>query len=487
MDAEQFRRYGHDMIDFVAEYLENTDKYNVLPDVEPGYLSKRLPDEAPFSGEQWKDIFRDVHDHILPGVTHFQSPHYHAYFPAMTSYPSILGEIMSSAINCIGFSWINSPACTELETIVLDWIGKMVGLPADFLASPELSSGGGSIQGSASEALVVSIVSAREQALKKLKKEHPELKEFEILSRLIAYQSDQTHSSFVKGCKILSINSRALETNDEHGLEGPTLHKAVEEDLAKGLFPFFLCATLGTTGTCAFDKIADLGPICNDNSIWMHIDAAYAGIFCICPENRTWLNGVEFADSFNTNASKAMMTNFDASLLWVKSLAKIMSAMNTQFSIYENKYTGSVIDYKDMQLPLGRRFRALKLWFVVRSYGVDGLEKLLRKTTGQAELFTTFVLADDRFELLGHKLGLVTFCVKGSNEVNRAVNNLISDGKKIFMTSAVIKGRTVLRFVVCPVEGGDEHLYFAWGIISAAAGSILKKGLTSNGQQSDGK
>eukprot|EP00794_Sanderia_malayensis_P015634 gene15634-17212_t len=477
MNAEEFRKAGHELIDFVSDYLENTEKYDVLPNVDPGYLRQRLPETAPEIGEKWEQIFHDVEEHIFPGITHWQSPNFHAYYPSRTSYPSILGEVLKSAINCIGFSWISSPACTELETIVLDWIGEMIGLPKEFLAFPkesaELNLGGGSIQGSASEALFVCLLAAKGRILETLTSGKSEADQHQATGKLIAYQSDQTHFAFVKGCKVLGIKQRTLVTNEKHQLEGPTLEAAIKEDKENGLIPFFLTATLGTTGTCAFDRILELGPICKDNGVWMHVDAAYAGLFYTCPENRETLKGVEYADSFNTNASKSLFTNFDASLLWVKKIRSITNVLSISASIMSHKYEGLVLDYKDMQLPLGRGFRALKLWFIVRTYGINALRDTYNKVCDQAKLFKSFVLADDRFELLDQKLGLVTFRVKGSNELNDAVNKLITEERRIFITPCEVKGKTILRFVVCYKEGNDDHIRFAWDVIKDAAHRIL--------------
>eukprot|EP00794_Sanderia_malayensis_P011933 gene11933-13169_t len=477
MNAEQFRKAGHELIDFVSEYLENTEKYDVLSSVEPGYLRQRLPDTAPEIGEKWEQIFRDVEEHIFPGITHWQSPHFHAYFPGRTCYPSILGEILTSAINCVGFSWVASPACTELETIVLDWIGELIGLPKEFLAfskeNGKTFKGCGSIQGSSTESIIICLLAAKGRILETLTAGKSESDQSQVIAKLIAYQSDQTHCCFAKGCKVLGIRLRTLQTNDQQELEGSTFEAAIKEDKENGLIPFFLCATLGTTGTCAFDRISELGPICKENGIWMHIDAAYAGLYYMCPELRGTLKGVEYAESFNANAGKSISANFDTTLLWVKSVRSITNVLATTASYLRNKYEGKVLEYKDLQIPLGRKFKALKLWFVVRTYGVNGLKDILYKICDQAKLFKNFVLADDRFELLDQKHGLVTFRVKGSNELNDAVNKLITDERRIFITPCQVKGKTILRFVICKKEGNDDHIEFAWDVIKDAASRVL--------------
>ncbi|BES96266.1 Aromatic amino acid decarboxylase [Nesidiocoris tenuis] len=259
MDREEFRCRGKEMVDYICEYLGNLASRRVTPSVEPGYLSPLLPKEAPLNPEPWDIIMEDVEKYIMPGVTHWQHPRFHAYFPAGNSYPSILGDMLSDAIGCIGFSWAASPACTELETIVVDWLGKAIGLPDEFLAFSEGSKGGGVIQTSASECVLVTMLAARAQAIKRLKQLHPFVEEGMLLSKLMAYCSKEAHSCVEKAAMICFVKLRILEPDDKCSLRGATLRQAMEEDGAMGLIPFFVSTTLGTTSCCSFDNLSEIG------------------------------------------------------------------------------------------------------------------------------------------------------------------------------------------------------------------------------------
>uniref|UniRef100_A0A8C7XF57 Aromatic-L-amino-acid decarboxylase n=1 Tax=Oryzias sinensis TaxID=183150 RepID=A0A8C7XF57_9TELE len=341
MDAAEFRRRGKEMVDHVADYLEKIEERPVYPDVEPGYLRSLIPTEAPVEPDSYEDIMKDVERVIMPGITHWHSPNFFAYFPAASSYPAMLADMLCSAIGCIGFSWAASPACTELETVMLDWLGKMLQLPECFLAGTH-GHGGGVIQGTASEATLVSLLAARCKAIRRVQLLDPKKSEAEILSKLVAYTSEQAHSSVERAALIGAVMMKKVPTDSLYAVRGEMLKKILEEDKAAGLIPFYFCATLGTTPSCAFDHIADLGPLCNQENMWMHIDAAYAGSAFICPEFRPLLNGVEYADSFNFNPHKWMLINFDCSAMWVKKRTDIIGAfkMEPLYLKHENQESG---------------------------------------------------------------------------------------------------------------------------------------------------
>ncbi|KAL6439038.1 hypothetical protein ACFW04_003794 [Cataglyphis niger] len=321
------------MVDYIADYLENIRCRRVYPAVSPGYLRNVLPASAPVDGESWEDIFADVERCIMPGVTHWQSPHMHAYFPALNSPASLLGDMLADAINCLGFTWASSPACTELETIVMNWLGKMIGLPEDFLHRPG-GSGGGVIQTTASEATLVCLLAARTRAIRDVQENDPDLLATEINSRLVAYCSDQAHSSVEKAGLIGLVQMRYIESDSEFSMRGDALLEALTRDRAEGLLPFFVCATLGTTGACSFDNLKEIGPICQQNGLWLHVDAAYAGSAFVCPEFRGWLQGVELIDSIAFNPSKWLMVHFDCTAMWYEQYHNIfIFCMN-----YEKKY-----------------------------------------------------------------------------------------------------------------------------------------------------
>ncbi|XP_074940450.1 aromatic-L-amino-acid decarboxylase-like isoform X3 [Phalacrocorax aristotelis] len=469
MDAAEFRKRGKEMVDYIADYLEKIDKRQVFPDVEPGYLRPLIPDCAPQDPESFEDVFKDIEKIIMPGVTHWHSPYFFAYFPAASSFPALLADMLCGGIGCVGFSWAASPACTELETVMLDWLGKMIHLPEDFLAGKD-GQGGGVIQ---------------------------------------------AHSSVERAALIGGVTIKSVPSDDTFSVCGSALKKVLDEDKASGLIPFFFCATLGTTPCCSFDKLLELGPICNKENIWMHIDAAYAGSAFICPEFRHLLNGVEFADSFNFNPHKWLLVNFDCSAMWVKKRSDLTGAFKLeplylqhhyqesgdanreQCNKQENavtlelRFTLQRLDllrkkiycsfaflkekYKHWQIPLGRRFRSLKLWFVLRMYGVTGLQEHIRKHVTLSHQFEHLVLQDERFEICAEVvLGLVCFRLKGSNELNKALLKSINEAKKIHLVPCHLREKFVLRFAICARTVESTHIRFAWQHISQLATELLK-------------
>lgn len=474
MDSKEFLDFGKAMIDFVANYTDNIRDRNVLADVEPGYLVKLLPEEAPQKPEDWQQVLIDVERYILPGVTHWNSPHFHAFYPAGNSYPSIVADILSAAIGCIGLSWIASPACTELEVITLNWMGKLLGLPKQFLHSNE-GFGGGVIQGSASEATLIALLTAREQTTRRMKHLHPDLDEAIIKDKLVAYSSDQSNSSVEKGGILASISMRLLPTDDECVLRGETLLKAVKEDLEKGLIPCCVISTLGTTGTCAFDKLDELGPICNEYNIWLHVDAAYAGAAFICPEYRYLMSGVEYSDSFVVNAHKWMLINFDCSLFWVKDSRRLVETFNVERIYLEHNKKGPVPDYRHWQISLGRRFRSLKIWFLLRIYGSEGIEQYIRRTIQMAEMFENYVKSDSRFELATERsMSLVCFRLKGNDRLTKELIDRLTERKKLYVIAATHRGKLIVRFMVGSRITREEDITFAWKEITSQATEILQ-------------
>uniref|UniRef100_A0A3B1IKA7 Aromatic-L-amino-acid decarboxylase n=1 Tax=Astyanax mexicanus TaxID=7994 RepID=A0A3B1IKA7_ASTMX len=441
MDTAEFRRRGKEMVDYVADYLENIESRQVYPDVQPGYLRTLIPEDAPQEPETYEDVVKDIERVIMPGVTHWHSPYFFAYFPTANSFPALLADMLSGAIGCIGFSWAASPACTELETVMLDWLGKMLKLPEEFLAGTE-GKGGGVIQGTASEATLVALLAARSRILKRILNDDPEKQEANIISRLVAYSSDQAHSSVERAALIGGVKMKKIPTDCKFAVRGEAFQKILEEDKAAGLIPFYFCATLGTTPSCAFDRITEIGPICNAEQLWLHIDAAYAGSAFICPEFRPLLDGVEFADSFNFNPHKWMLVNFDCSTMWVKNRSDIIGAfkMDPLYLKHDHQESGLVTDYRHWQIPLGRRFRSLKMWFVFRMYGLRGLQEHIRK---------------------------------GSNELNEALLKKINSARTIHLVPCQLAGRFVLRFAVCSRTTESRHVQEAWAHISKLATELL--------------
>ncbi|KAJ8674774.1 hypothetical protein QAD02_010560 [Eretmocerus hayati] len=481
MNEKEFRAFGKATVDYVADYNENLRDRPVLPSVTPGYLYEFLPAEAPEQPESWQQILQDVEQHIMPGVTHWNSPRFHAYYPTANSYPAIVGEMLSAGIGCLGVSWIASPACTELETIAMDWLAQLLGLPQEFLNSSP-GPGGGVIQGSASESTLAALFAARESTVERLKKEGPDLDEVTIRSKLVTYTSDQSNSSVEKGGRLSAMPMRLLPADKRCSLRGATLLEQVKKDLQAGLIPCCLVATLGTTATCAFDNLDELGPICKKYKIWLHVDAAYAGAAFVCPEYRHWMSGIEYVDSFNVNCHKWLLVNADCSALWVRNDKEFTSAFNVN-QVYLENDSEEVRDYRHWQVPLGRRFRALKLWFVMRLYGVEGLQKHIRHTVYLAKMFENLVNRDGRFEIpVEVNMGLICFKLKGPDTLTKQLLDRLMERKKIYVIPGAYAGKTLVRFVVCSRFSTERDIQFAWTEISSVSTKILQSKSRTNPQ-----
>ncbi|KAL2474973.1 Tyrosine decarboxylase 1 [Abeliophyllum distichum] len=438
LDPEEFRKQGHMVIDFLADYYKNVEKYPVRSQVEPGYLRERLPESAPYDPEPLEEILQDVQKDIVPGITHWQSPNYFAYFPSSGSTAGFLGEMLSTGFNVVGFNWMSSPAATELESIVMDWLGKMLQLPNEFLFS---GGGGGVLQGTT--------------------------------------------------C-INPNNFRAVSTTKANafGLTAEALRSTIEADIEAGLVPLFLCSTIGTTSSTAVDALSPLCEVAKEYGIWVHVDAAYAGSACICPEFRHYLDGVENAHSFSFNAHKWFLTTLDCCCLWVKDPNALVKALSTYPEYLRNKASESkqVVDYKDWQITLSRRFRSLKLWLVLRSYGVANLRKFLRSHVKMAKNFEGLIAMDKRFEVVVPR-NFATVCFRispieiGKNQIvskEEAINNFnakllesINESGKIYMTHAVIGGVYVMRFAVGASLTENRHVNLAWKVVQEHANALL--------------
>ncbi|XP_045137004.1 histidine decarboxylase-like isoform X2 [Portunus trituberculatus] len=464
------------MVEYIADYLENIRERRVFPDVKPGYMRDLMPDEAPEQPEPWQNIFNDIERVVMPGVTHWQSPYMHAYFPALNSYPSLLADMLADAINCIGFTWASSPACTELEIVVMDWLARMLGLPDHFLHSCKDAPGGGVIQTTASEATFVCLLAARTEAIQRYQQDDPEIEDAEINSRLVAYCSDQAHSSVEKAGLIGLVKMRYIESDDNLSMRGDKVLEAIQNDREKGLIPFFLCATLGTTGACAFDNLQELGPICAQEELWMHVDAAYAGTAFMCPEFRHFMAGIEYAHSLAFNPSKWMMVHFDCTAMWVKNSGSLHRTFNVEPIYLQHENTGLAIDFMHWQIGLSKKFRSLKLWFVIRSFGVAGLQKHIREGVRMAQKFEAFVKSDPRFEIPhARHLGMVVFRLKGENELTEKLLKKINSTGKLHCVPACLKGKYVIRFTVTSTYTTVDDLSRDWTIIRAVASEVLSK------------
>ena len=469
MTPEEFRRYGHAVVDWIADYQSRIESLPVLSQVKSGQIRASLPAEPPAKGEEFEAVLKDVDRLILPGVTHWQSPNFFAYFPCNASGPGILGDLLSSGLGVQGMLWSTSPACTELETHVMDWLVGMLGLPERFLST---SAGGGVIQDTASSAVLCALLAARERAT-----EYSSNKKG-CDGKLVAYASTQTHSSLEKAAMIAGIgtaNLRLIEVDEKFAMKPEALAQQVESDRQAGLTPIFVCATVGTTSSNAMDPVSAIGEICRRNDLWLHVDAAMSGTAMVCPEFRHFQNGVEFADSYNFNPHKWMGANFDCSCFWVADRKALIQTLSILPEYLRNQATesGAVIDYRDWHIQLGRRFRSLKLWFVIRHYGVEGLQHNVREHVRLAEEFAEWVRKDDRFELAAPTpLNLVCFRHKAGDAANQAIMERLNRSGDLFLTHTKLNGKLTLRLSIGQMHTKARHVEKAWERIKEEAARL---------------
>lgn len=467
MTPDELREHGRAVLDWVASYRERIESFPVLSQVAPGAVRASLPASPPEHGEPFDAVLADVEAKILPGITHWQSPNFFAYFPGNSTGPAVLGELLSAGFAVQGMLWATSPACTELETLVLDWLAEMLALPEAFRST---STGGGVIQDTASSAQLVALLAARERAT------GGESNRRGVEGgRLVAYASTQTHSSVAKAAMIAGIgrdNLRLIEVDDRFAMRPEALARQIEADKAAGKTPFFVCATVGTTSSLAVDPVAAVSLICREHGLWLHVDAAMAGIAAVCPEHRHLQAGLELADSYVTNPHKWMFTNLDCSAFWVADRRALTSSLSIDPEYLRNTASdsGAVIDYRDWQIALGRRFRALKLWMTIRWYGVEGIRHHVRRHVALAHDLATWVAADPRFELAAPvDLNLVCFRHRGGDAVNQAIMERINASGALYLTHTKLDGKLTLRLVVGQATTERRHVEEAWRRIGEAA------------------
>ncbi len=472
MTPDEFRASGHALIDWIADHLEHPDRHRVTPTVAPGDVRSALPPHPPDEPEAFADVLADVDRVIVPGLTQWQHPSWFAYFPANNSYPSILGELLSAGLGVQGMSWVTSPACTEVETLMLDWMLELLDLPGRFRSTS--ATGGGVIQGSASEATLVAILAARWRATGGAVNTDGDP------TRLVAYATSQAHSSIEKGLRIAGVGTdrvRVVPHDDEFAMRPDALAEMVAADVDAGLVPFFVNSTHGTTSSLAFDPTAAIADVCRDHDIWLHVDGAMAGIAALSPDHR-WVNaGLEHADSYCTNPHKWMGVNFDCTLYWTTDRAALLGALSIlpEYLRSATAESGAVIDYRDWQIPLGRRFRALKLWFAIRCDGAEAFRSMIDRHVDMAAALAREVEADDRFELVAPpRLGLVCLALRHDDvEVANAVTDrlieLVNDTGEVQVTRTVLDGRSVLRVSVGARTTETRHVDAAWVLLRRLA------------------
>lgn len=524
MTGHDFQEAAASSTQEIEQYYSNITSRSVLPSISPGYLRDLLPSSPPTHGEAWKDIQSDIERTIMPGMTHWQHPKFMAFFPATTTYPSILGEMWSAALSAPAFNWICSPVVTELETIVMDWFAQILGLPETFTSKGE---GGGVIQLSASDTVVTVMVAARERYIRRQLEregvtdaEQVEDRSCEIRGKLVALGSEQSHSGTKKAATVAGTRFRTVEAHrkDEYALKGDELRRKIEELHAKGLYPYYSTVTLGTTNTCAVDDFKSIAEVARDYpDIWIHCDAAYAGNALILPEYHYLSQQMSFLDSWNVNMHKWLLVNFDASCLYIQRRRDLIETLSITPAYLKNQFTdsGLVTDYRDWQIPLGRRFRALKIWFVLRTWGVEGLRNYVRQGISLGNVFAGLIRSrSDLFSILTTpRFGLTVFTVNAgkrhparleanaaasdprpdqdrqlslqpqasdkdteqANAVTEEVYELINQRKEFFLTSTVVGGVYAIRVVSANPLAEEKYVREVFDVLVSTAEEVLER------------
>ena len=462
---DEFRQNGHELIDWIADYIVGVGDRPVQATVKLGDVRAALLEHPPTSPETFEAVMADVDRVIMPGVTNWQHPKWFAYFPANNSAPSILGELLSAGLGVQGMSWVTSPACTELEALMLDWMQELLGLPAQFRSTSE--TGGGVIQGSASEATLVAILAARFRATSGAVNADGNT------TKLVAYATAHSHSSIEKGLRIAGVGTdrfRIVPHDDKFAMRSDELEKMIAADRAVGLVPFFVASNHGTTSSGAFDPTALIGSICRKADVWLHVDGAWAGIAALASEFQ-WVNdGIEFADSYCTNPHKWMGVNFDCSTFWTNDRSSLLGALSIlpEYLRSTAADSGAAIDYRDWQVPLGRRFRALKLWFAIRCEGIDAFQRMIRSHVAMTQELAAWVAADDRFKVVApHPLSLICLALADGDAATDALIASANASEAGHFTRTELDGRSVMRISIGARTTTPAHVRAMWDNLRA--------------------
>ncbi len=471
MHPDEFRHHAHELVDWIADHMVRVGELPVVPEVRPGEIRSRLPSSPPEQGEAFEAMFHDFREVILPGMTLWNHPGWFAYFPGNNSPPSILGEMLTAALGAQCMSWATSPAATELEQLVMDWLRQMLGLPDSFI---------GVIQDTASTATLVALLSARERATAHAAGTSGLAQSG---ARLVVYASREAHSSVDKAVKLAGYGTNQLRhvaVGAGFALDPAALERAITADLEAGLIPACVVATVGTTSSTAIDPVPAIAAICRRHGIWLHVDAAFAGVAAIVPELRWVLDGVQFADSLVLNPHKWLLTNFDCSAYYVRDPDSLLRTFGLTPEYLRTAHDAEVVNFRDWGIQLGRRFRALKLWFVIRSYGVEGLRAMIRRHVSLAQELKGWIEQRPDFELMAPvPLSLVCFRYRppGVDEkqldaLNERLLAKVNASRRVYLTHTRLDGRYVIRLVVGQRETEREHVAQAWALIREAAGAL---------------
>jgi aromatic-L-amino-acid decarboxylase len=470
MTPDEFRKHAHELVEWMAGYMKNVENYPVKSSVKPGEIFSKIPDFPPVLPESFDSIIKDFDEIIMPGITHWQSPNFFAYFPANTSPPSILAEMLIATLGSQCMIWETSPAAAELEEKMMNWLRDLIGLPSGFE---------GVIQDTASTATLAAIITAREKSTGFLINSEGA----EHAGTLKVYCSDQTHSSVEKAVKICGIGRKNLvkiSVKEDFSMDPEKLKEAIIHDKEKGHIPCCVVATIGTTGTTAIDPLRAIGVICRENGIWLHVDAAMAGTALILPEFQWMLDGREYIDSLVFNPHKWMFTNFDCSAYFVKDVGTLIKTFEVLPEYLKTRTRGKVNDYRDWGVPLGRRFRALKLWSVIRSYGTEGLREKIRYHISIASRLSEMISKESDFEILAPVIiSVVCFryvpagCSNDQiNDLNEKLIHQLNDSGRIYLSHTVLNGKYTLRMVTAQTNVTLELVEKAWQLIKKTARNI---------------
>jgi len=475
MSSKEFRKYGYRLIDWIADYFENIEDYPVYPAVKPGDIKKNLPESPPKKGESFKKIFSDFNKIIIPGTTHWNHPKFLAYFNSTCSGPGIFAELLSAALNSNAMIWKTAPSSAELEQVTLNWLRQILGLPENFW---------GIIYDTASVSTMHAIASAREEISHEIRQKG--LTGLKSIPGLRLYCSEQAHSSVEKGAVALGIGLdgvRKIPVDNEYKMIPSELLKAVKEDRESGMLPFCVVATIGTTSTTSVDPVDEIAKICTEEKLWLHVDSAHAGITAVLPEMRTYFKGFDKADSFVFNPHKWMFVPVDLSAFFTRKPDVLKKAFSLVPEYLKTKEDSAVQNYMDYGIQLGRRMRSLKLWFVIRYFGVEGISEIVKEHLRLGKLFTSWVDEDPEFERMA-PVPFSTICfrlhppeINDENELNeineRLLDNLNKTGE-VFLSHTKLNNRFVIRVSISGLKTEEKHVKEVWKLIKSKSKEILK-------------
>jgi aromatic-L-amino-acid decarboxylase len=469
MDVKEFRKRGHELVDWMADYFENIEQYPVKSRVAPKEIIQQLPKSPPEQGEPFEVIFKDFQEIIIPGITHWQHPSFFAYFNANNSFPSVLAEMLTATMGAQCMIWQTSPAAAELEERVMQWTAELIGLPKNF---------DGVIQETASAATLCSLLSARE----KFSNYGVNKNGLYNFKKFTVYCSRETHSSIEKAVKVIGLgkeNLRKIEVDDTFAMVPGKLEEAILQDKQQGFVPLAVVVTIGTTGSTAIDPLEPIGHICQKHNLWLHVDAAYAGTALVLPEKKEVIKGIEMVDTFVFNPHKWMFTNFDCSAYFVQDREPLIRSLEILPEYLKTKEGGRVNNYRDWGIQLGRRFRALKLWFVLRSFGVSGIREKIKNHVQWAQELAAEIQASEEFELLA-PVPFSTICFRYKpkgvsdldtlNHLNQQLMESLNASGKLYLTHTKLNGVYTLRFVIGQTSQEKRHIEKAWERIKETAG-----------------